>query len=80
MNRNRAIAEQGGQPERRAARFPYSKVACRRPVTFVVRRTNRWSALLLLCLRWSSLLPYLAVVTNPERTILPVRLNQRPLW
>jgi hypothetical protein len=28
--------EQGGQPERRATRFPYSKVSGNRPVTLVV--------------------------------------------
>ena len=44
------IAEQGGQPERRAAYVSYSKVSGRRPVTLVVRSHCRRS--------WFTLLRY----------------------
>ena len=41
MNRNRAIAQQVGQPERRLARFLSSSRFGRRPVTLDVGRSNR---------------------------------------
>ena len=40
MNRNRASAQQGGQPERRLARFLSSSRFGRRPVTLVVGRST----------------------------------------